>query len=168
MQLHGRLTGIRGARLELGDDLKQNLDQADAVAESIKTTIDKMIAERGIEAPAEARYVPLWEPPAEPQRALDLEAAGITTVIWSTGYRADYRWIEVPIFDGRGYPVHHRGVTSAPGMFFVGLPWQHTWGSGRFSGVGVDADYVADGIQRRLGEKSTARRPMVNELALGT
>jgi len=171
MRLHGRLTGIRGARLELGDDLKQNLDQADAVAESIKTTIDKMIAERGITAPEEPRYVPVWHPPAEPERALDLEAAGITAVIWSTGYRADYRWIEVPIFDGRGYPVHHRGVTSAPGMFFVGLPWQHTWGSGRFSGVAADADYVADGIQRRLGEKSATSptgRPMVNELALGT
>jgi len=168
MRLHGRLTGIRGARLELGDDLKQNLDQADAVAESIKTTIDKMIAERGVTAPEEARYVPVWQPPVEPERTLDLEAAGITTVIWSTGYRADYRWIEVPIFDGRGYPVHHRGITSAPGMFFVGLPWQHTWGSGRFSGVAVDADYVADGIQRRLGERSPARRPLVNELALGT
>lgn len=168
MSLHGRLTAIRGGQLELGDDLKQNLDQADAVAESIKTTIDKMIAERGIAAPDEARYVPVWEPPAVPERALDLDAAGIGAVIWSTGYRPDYRWLEVPIFDGRGYPVHHRGVTSAPGLSFVGLPWQHTWGSGRFSGVAVDANFVADGIQRRLGDKSAPRRPGVNELALGT
>ncbi|HEY4184567.1 MAG TPA: MSMEG_0569 family flavin-dependent oxidoreductase [Polyangia bacterium] len=167
MQLHGRLINIRGERLEFATDLKHNLDQADAVAESIKTTIDKMISERGVDAPMEARYVPLWEPVDEPL-SLDLAAAGVTSVIWSTGYRADYRWIEVPIFDGRGYPVHHRGVTSASGLFFVGLPWQHTWGSGRFSGVAVDAEYVADGIQRRLGEKAAPRRQALNELALGT
>jgi len=167
MQLHGRLINIRGERLELAADLKQNLDQADAVAESIKTTIDNMISERGIDAPVEARYVPLWEPRAE-ALSLDLAASGVTSVIWATGYRADYRWVEIPIFDGRGYPVHHRGITSAPGLFFVGLPWQHTWGSGRFSGVAADAEYVADGIERRLDDKATPRRPTLNELALGT
>jgi len=172
MRLHGRLIGVRDGCLELAPDLRQNLDQADAVAESIKTTIDKMIAERGIEAPIEARYVPAWEPgPSDEVRRLDLAAAGITAVIWSTGYRADYRWIEVPIFDGRGYPVHRRGVTTAPGLYFVGLPWQHTWGSGRFSGVAVDAEHVVEAIQRRMGAPAgptTARRPEVNELALGT
>jgi len=167
MQLHGRLINIRGERLELAADLKQNLDQADAVAESIKTTIDNMISERGIDAPVEARYVPLWEPRAE-ALSLDLAASGVTSVIWATGYRADYRWVEIPIFDGRGYPVHHRGITSAPGLFFVGLPWQHTWGSGRFSGVAADAEYVADGIERRLDDKATPRRQALNELALGT
>jgi len=167
MQLHGRLINIRGERLELAADLKQNLDQADAVAESIKTTIDNMISERGIDAPLEARYVPLWEPRAE-ALSLDLGASGVTSVIWATGYRADYRWVEIPIFDGRGYPVHHRGITTAPGLFFVGLPWQHTWGSGRFSGVAADAEYVADGIERRLDDKPTPRRQALNELALGT
>jgi putative flavoprotein involved in K+ transport len=169
MRLYGRLTGVRGAELQLANDLRHNLDQADAVAESIKTTIDKMIAERGIDAPVEARYVPVWAPSDEVS-SLDLVAAGITSVIWSTGYRSDYRWIEVPIFDGRGYPVHQRGVTSAAGLFFVGLPWQHTWGSGRFSGVAVDAEYVADAVQRQLGRAGgpPSRRPAVNELALGT
>ena len=172
MRLHGRLTGVRAGCLELAADLRQNLDQADAVAESIKTTIDQMISERGIEAPLEARYVPVWEPgPSDEARRLDLGAARITTVIWSTGYRADYRWIEVPIFDGRGYPVHRRGVTTAPGLYFVGLPWQHTWGSGRFSGVATDAEHVVEAIQRRMGAPdapAAPRRTEVNELALGT
>jgi putative flavoprotein involved in K+ transport len=167
MRLCGRLEGARGARLELAADLRHNLDQADAVAESIKNTIDKFIAERGIDAPAEARYVPVWEPADEP-RVLDLGAAGISTVIWSTGYRADYGWIEVPIFDGRGYPVHRRGVTAADGLYFIGLPWLYTWGSGRFSGVATDAGYLADQILGRLGKPLVPRAAALNELALGS
>ena len=167
MRLYGRLTGVHAGRLELGGDLKQNLDQADAVAESIKTTIDKLIAQRGIAAPEEARYVPVWEPAGE-TRSLELAATGITSVVWCTGFRADYRWIEVPIFDGRGYPVHHRGVTTAKGLYFVGLPWLHTWGSGRFSGVATDAEYLADRIEERLGAAAAPSPPALNELALGS
>jgi putative flavoprotein involved in K+ transport len=168
MHLYGRLQSISDGRLELAPDLRQNLDQADAVAESIKTTIDKFIAERAIDAPTEARYVAVWEPTEEP-RALDLAHAGISTVIWSTGYRTDYRWIEVPIFDGRGYPVHERGVTSAAGLYFVGLPWQYTWGSGRFSGVAADATFVAEQIATRLAPTLTSKRAAaLNELALGS
>jgi putative flavoprotein involved in K+ transport len=167
MQLHGRLTGVRGDRIELADDLKQNLDQADAVAESIKNSIDKFIAERGVDAPTEPRYTPVWEPESI-TRSLETARAGITSVVWCTGFRADYGWIEVPIFDGRGYPVHQRGVTAAEGLYFLGLPWQHTWGSGRFSGVGIDATYLADRIQRRLGAPLPARQAALNELALGS
>jgi putative flavoprotein involved in K+ transport len=167
MRLYGRLQAARGGRLELAADLRQNLDQADAVAESIKNTIDKFIAERDIDAPEEARYVPVWEPAEEP-RVLDLSAAGISTVIWSTGYRADYGWIEVPIFDGRGYPMHRRGVTAADGLYFIGLPWLYTWGSGRFSGVATDAAYLADQILGRLGKPLVPRAAALNELALGS
>jgi putative flavoprotein involved in K+ transport len=78
---------------------------------------------------------------------VDLEAAGITSVVWSTGFGRDHRWIEVPVFDGRGYPTHDRGVTSRPGLYFIGLPWQYTWGSGRFCGVAADAEYLASYIQ---------------------
>jgi putative flavoprotein involved in K+ transport len=168
MRLYGRLESVRGGRLGLAGDLRQNLDQADAVAESIKTTIDKFIAEGGISAPTEARYVPVWEP-AEDPREVDLAAAGITTVIWSTGFRTDYGWIEVPIFDGRGYPVHERGVTAAKGLYFLGLPWLYTWGSGRFSGVATDATYLAEQIGGRLLLPSAAGEAGgLNELALGS
>jgi putative flavoprotein involved in K+ transport len=168
MRLYGRLLGARGARLELALDLRQNLDQADAVAESIKTTIDRFIAQRGLEAPQEPRYVPVWEPSDEP-RELDLTAAGITTVIWSTGFRTDYGWIELPIFDGRGYPVHQRGVTAAEGLYFLGLPWLYTWGSGRFSGVAADAAFLTEqiGARLRLAVPASATAPL-NELALGS
>jgi len=171
IRLYGRLTGVRaGGVLELGADLKHNLDQADAVAESIKTTIDKFLVERGIGAPTEPRYRPVWEPPVRPERALDLGGVPIAAVIWCTGFRSDYRWIELPIFEGRGYPVHHRGVTTRPGLYFVGLPWLHTWGSGRFSGVAADAEYLAERIDEHLGGSETiaASAAPLNELALGS
>ncbi len=167
MRLYGHVEGARGTRLLLVGDLKQNLDQADAVAESIKTSIDKFIADRGIEAPVEARYRPVWEPAGE-TASLDLAATQITTVIWCTGFHSDYRWVEVPIFDGRGYPVHFRGVTAAGGLYFLGLPWLHTWGSGRFSGVAIDADYLGDRIEERASASTFAPTRALNEAALGS
>jgi putative flavoprotein involved in K+ transport len=147
MQLYGRLRDIIGGVCSFGADLKENLDNADRVADNIKTTIDAHIDKNGIEAPHEARYVPVWEPERD-VRELDCSAAGIGAVIWSTGYAADFRWVELPAFDGRGYPAHQRGVTSVPGLYFLGLPWLYTWGSGRFSGVARDAAFIADHMER--------------------
>jgi putative flavoprotein involved in K+ transport len=153
MCLYGRLTGIDGTRLAFADDLKLNLERADAAAEDIKDAIDAYIAAHGINAPTEPRYTPVWEP-KDPPRRLDIDAAGVSSVIWCTGFTRDHRWIEVPIFDGRGYPMHWRGVTSSPGLYFVGLPWQSRWGSGRFEAVGEDARFLAEHIDasRRLGD----------------
>ncbi|MEU6142718.1 MSMEG_0569 family flavin-dependent oxidoreductase [Streptomyces sp. NPDC047081] len=153
MRLYGRLTEVGHERLEFADDLKVNLDRADAVAEGIKDAIDAHIEAGGIEAPEEARYVPVWEPDGQAGE-LDLAAAGVTSVIWATGFTRDHRWIEIPAFDGRGYPMHWRGVSSVPGLYFLGLPWQHTWGSGRFEAVGRDAEFLADHIDagRRMAD----------------
>jgi putative flavoprotein involved in K+ transport len=153
MRLYGRLTGIDGTRLRFADDLKVNLDKADAVAESIKDAIDAYIAVHGIDAPSEARYTPVWEPHV-PLGTLDLESAAITSVIWCTGFTRDHSWIEVPVFDGRGCPMHSRGATASPGLYFVGLPWQSRWGSGRFEAVGRDAQFLAENIDasRRVAD----------------
>ena len=152
MRLYGHVLSVEGVRMEIGDDLARNLNRADEVCESIKDTIDRHIAAQGIDAPQEARPVRLWEPPNDQPRALDLERAGITTVIWAVGYRREFDWVEVPMFDGRGYPTHYRGVTDHPGLYLLGLPWQHTWGSGRFSGVAADSAYLADLIADRAGD----------------
>jgi putative flavoprotein involved in K+ transport len=158
MALHGRLVGIAHGRARFAPDLRANLDGADAVAESIKDSIDAWIDRQGIDAPVEERRAPVWEPgpEADDPAELDIAAAGITSVIWSTGFGRDHRWIELPIFDGRGYPTHDRGVTSQPGLYFLGLPWQHTWGSGRFSGVAADAEHL-------LGEILRTRRATVSD-----
>ncbi|MGH3719870.1 MAG: MSMEG_0569 family flavin-dependent oxidoreductase [Pseudonocardiaceae bacterium] len=145
MRLYGRLTAVTGTTLRFAPDLKKNLDHADAVSESIKDSIDNHIDGHRIDAPQEPRYTPVWTPEREPTE-LNLGDTDITSVIWSTGFGRDDRWIEVPVFDGRGYPTHDRGVTSSPGLYFLGLPWQHTWGSGRLSGVAEDAAYLTERI----------------------
>ncbi|MEU4236227.1 MSMEG_0569 family flavin-dependent oxidoreductase [Actinoplanes sp. NPDC026619] len=150
MKLYGHLRAVSSAELDFAGDLEQSLDNADAVAEGIKDAIDRYIDSAGIAAPAEARYVPVWRPDSSPS-VLDLAASGISAVVWATGFHRDNRWIEVPIFDGRGYPTHERGVTGCPGLYFLGLPWQWTWGSGRFAGVAQDAAYLCEriGVMRR-------------------
>ena len=84
--------------------------------------------------------------PPERDELLNLADAGITSIIWCVGYQADYAWVQVPAFTGRGIPVHHRGVSPVPGLYFLGLPWLHTWGSGRFAAIARDAAYVATHI----------------------
>ncbi|HET6241615.1 MAG TPA: FAD-dependent oxidoreductase, partial [Arthrobacter sp.] len=115
---------------------------------SIKDIIDAYISQAGIEAPMEDRYVPVWKPDEE-TTSLDLAAAGITNVVWAVGFRSDYSWVKAGTFDGGGYPMHSRGVTSVPGLYFLGLPWLHTWGSGRFAGIARDAAYLADVVLQR-------------------
>ena len=63
-------------------------------------------------------------------------------MIYGTGFYFDFRWLEFPIFDDRGYPRYQRGVTEVTGLYFVGLQWLHTMGSGLFSQVGRDAEYI--------------------------
>ncbi len=167
MQLHGRLKQVSGNILEFHNDLKQNLDQADAVAESIKQTIDKFIAKHQIDAPVEPEYQPIWEP-TEAVLALDYQQTNIGAVIWCTGYESDFSWIEVPVFDGKGYPGHERGVTGVRGLYFLGLPWLYTWGSGRFSGIARDANYLADYIVARTRTVHTNAWSIVNEFLLGS
>ena len=152
----------------LADDLARCLDQADQVSESIKTSIDGFIAKKAIAAPAEARYRPLWTPPRERAR-LDYRAAGITSIVWCIGFHTDYSWIDLPVFNGRGNPSHVRGVTPVAGVYFLGLPWLYTWGSGRFSGVARDAEYLAEHIKTRIG-LAGSERPLaaVNEAAIGS
>jgi len=146
MQLYGRFEGLNNNVASFGSGLAGYLDGADAVSESIKDSIDKFIDANDIEAPAEARYVPVWQPPADIPDSLDLQKNNVSVVIWCVGFRTDFSWINEAIFDGRGYPGHDRGVTSAPGLYFLGLPWQYTWGSGRFSGIARDAEYLLDHI----------------------
>lgn len=145
MKLYGPVTGASGGALKFAPKLKQHLDHADDVYRSINRAIDEHITARGLPAPPEAPYEAPWEPAEEPAR-LDWAAQNITSVVWATGFHQDFNWVELPVFDGRGRVDHHRGVTSVPGLFFLGLPWLHTWGSGRFSGVATDAEYLLEHI----------------------
>ena len=160
MRLHGRLENIASGHARFGDDLTNNLDQADATNARIKKSIDDHIARQGIEAPAEAPYEPVWEPPRDAERELDLEAEGIAAVIWCIGYAPDFSWIDAPAFDASGYPKHRRGVTASPGLYFLGLPWLHTWGSGRIYAIAEDAEHLVDHIE-------TAQLPLREQYLAG-
>ena len=149
MQLYGRLTDMQGSKVSVSPDLARNLDAADAVDAGIKRSIDGWILRNAVEAPVEAAYVPLWKP-AEERLSLDCREAGITSIIWCIGFRMNFGWVEAPVFDDRGAPRHNRGVTGQDGLYFLGLPWLHSWGSGRFSGIARDSEYVAAAIVEHL------------------
>jgi putative flavoprotein involved in K+ transport len=146
MKLYGRLANVEGGRLVFEPNLARCLDGADAVYRSINRSIDAHIEKHGIDAPLEADYAPPWQPAAEVTE-LDLDTTKLAAIVWSVGYRSDFSWVKLPIFDARGYPEHDRGVTPMRGLYFLGLPWLYTWGSGRFSGVGRDALHLAATIR---------------------
>jgi putative flavoprotein involved in K+ transport len=159
MRLYGVLDGGRGARLTFRPTLTQSLDRADSVYNSISGDIDRYIEREGVDAPAGRHYEPCWAPQRDPVD-LDMAEAGITSIIWAIGYRPDYRWVKVGVFDGTGHPTHTRGVTAVPGLYFLGLPWLHTWGSGRFLGIARDAEYIVScivGPASRPGAGTEAR-----------
>jgi putative flavoprotein involved in K+ transport len=145
MELFGRVEGLRGDVLTFSGNLRHSLDSADAVYNRINGSIDKFISEKGIDAPDGDVYSPQWTPSQE-RTELDLDAAGITSIIWCIGFTPDFTWVEAPVFNGRGHPGHVRGVTAQAGLYFLGLPWLYTWGSGRFSGVARDAEYLVEQI----------------------
>jgi putative flavoprotein involved in K+ transport len=160
MELYGRLQDLQDGKLSFAPNLTENLDSADTTFNGINAGIDAFIERHGIEAPPGSRYEPLWSPPHE-RTSLDLEASGIGSIIWCIGFTPDFSWLDAPIFNGRGYPAHTRGVTPQEGLFVVGLPWLHTWGSGRFSGVARDAEYIVDAICAHRTAKAMTRDEMI-------
>ena len=155
MTLYGLMEDYQDGSLRFRDDLKRSLDGADRTYNGINAAIDKYIAEKGIEAPEQEHYTPVWEP-GEPVTSLALEGSGITSVLWCIGFTPDFRWLDASVFNGAGNPKHKRGVTNEPGVYFIGLPWLNTWGSGRFGSVGRDAEHVVQAIQTRLGTERFA------------
>ncbi|MCQ9379861.1 MSMEG_0569 family flavin-dependent oxidoreductase [Methyloversatilis sp. XJ19-49] len=145
MELYGLLQDLDGTTLAFQPGLGAALDHADRIYNGINAAIDKHIASAGIDAPPPSVYEPVWAPAAE-RTTLDLSSSGITSVIWCIGFSPDFRWLDAPVFNGRGDPVHTRGVTQQPGLYFLGLPWLYTWGSGRFSGVARDAAWLTEKV----------------------
>ena len=85
-------------------------------------------------------------PVASDVRELDLRAAGVSAIVWANGYRPDFSWLRLPVFDEDGWPLHTRGVTAVRGLCFVGLPWLYKRKSALLLGVGEDADHVVSAI----------------------
>ena len=146
IQLLGRLADVQEGTLQLAPDLHANLAKADQFEATMLKGIDAYVDKAGLDAPAE-QLPRLEDGYLQPQRTgLDLEASGIRSVVWATGYRFDFGMVRFPVFDEDGYPVQQRGATAQPGLYFVGLPWLYKQKSGLLLGVGEDAAYVAGRI----------------------
>jgi putative flavoprotein involved in K+ transport len=155
MSLYGRLKDVANGRMVFQPNLKANLEEADRVYNGINALIDRHIDDKRIDAPSGSVYEPVWTPRDEPE-ALDLVTSGVAAIVWATGFTPDWSYVRLPIFDGSGYPVNRRGVTSVPGVYVLGLPWLWTWGSGRFLSVGRDAESVVQHWLQAAGMVSAA------------
>ena len=146
--LLGHVVAARGARLALRDDIAACVAEGDLAFDQLTRAIDDHLARSSERVPAEVASASRGPVPASPFD-LDLRAAGITSVVWATGFAWDFGWIACPaIFDTDGRPIQRRGATPVPGLFFLGLPWLHTLTSSVLCGVGADAAHVAELISR--------------------
>jgi putative flavoprotein involved in K+ transport len=157
MQLVGSTSSCRDGKLLFAEDLSDNISGGDASYNALLDEADAYIERFGLDLPEEpeARKVtPDADCISNPTLELDLKHAGVTSIIWATGYTADYDWLKVNAFDEIGKPKHQRGVSSEPGVFFLGLPWQSRRGSAFIWGVWHDAKFLADRIvtQRRYSD----------------
>jgi putative flavoprotein involved in K+ transport len=148
MRLVGRFEAADGERARFAADLGANLRFADTFfAERLRGLCDTFVERSGLELP------PSDEEPFELEvpevTELDLAAEGISTVLWTSGYRLAFDWIELPIFEDSGMPVHERGVTNVPGLTFLGLPWQRGMGSANLIAVVQDAEFLAEHLAAR-------------------
>ena len=147
--LLGRAESFDGGVLRFADDLRANVENGDANYLSMLDEADAYVTRNGLDLPEEpeARVIgPDPECMTHPVRELDLAAAGITSVIWAVGFSFDYGWLKVDAFDETGKPRHQRGVSTEPGIYFLGLPWQSRRGSSFIWGVWHDAKFIADQI----------------------
>ncbi len=152
MTLLGRVVAAENGILDIAPDLAKNLASGDAAYAGFLDMVDAHVVRHGLDMPAEPGARTAYpDPPcvAEPLRRLDMRAEGISTVIWATGYGCDFSWLDLPVIDGAGEPVHRGGITEVPGLYFVGLQWLSKMNSSFLSGVGDDAARLAAHIVAR-------------------
>ncbi len=152
IMLLGRVKSASNGILEIAADLSDSLAHGDATYENFLDLVDAHIERLRLKSPEEPEARDRRPEPAcvtEPLRQLDLRAANIRSVIWATGYGVDFGWIDALVFDQSGEPIHHRGITDVPGLYFLGLQWLSKMNSSFLSGVGEDAAVLADHLSDR-------------------
>jgi putative flavoprotein involved in K+ transport len=147
--LLGHVRDIRGEQILLAPDLKEDLARADQFELNFTKEVDAYIESEGLNIPEES--LPKLTDGFDVDEILELdpERAGITKVIWATGYAFDFSWINLPVFDQDGFPIQDCGVSRFPGLYFVGMTFLCTGISGLLAGVGDDARHIAQTIQEQ-------------------
>jgi len=149
LTLVGRTESCTDGVMRFATDLAENIAKGNANTLSVLDEADAYIARNGLDFVEEPEARKVGADPqcvADPILELNLAEAGITSIIWATGFALDYSWLKVDAFDEKGKPKHQRGVSTEPGIYFLGLPWQSRRGSSFIWGVWHDARYVADQI----------------------
>jgi len=155
--LVGLTKSVQQGEVMFQPDLVDNVRRGDENYLALLDAADRYIENHGLDLPAEPEarlFPPDPECMTAPIRSLNLAEAGITTIIWATGYALDYSWLNVNAFNDQHLPQHQRGVSSEPGVYFLGLPWLSRRGSTFIWGVWHDAKHIADHIatQRKYSQ----------------
>ena len=158
--LVGRVEAARGQKVLIRADLNESLAKADEFAAEFKRKVDEHVIAGRLDVPDEPDADSERDDAAAAStgRELDLRASGITTILWATGYRPDFGWIRLPVFDEDGWPLQVRGVTGLPGLYFVGVHWLYKRKSALFLGIGEDAEHIAGHIVRARGRSRERAR----------
>jgi putative flavoprotein involved in K+ transport len=143
VRLLGHATGVAGSVLRLRDDLAETTAAAQRTLERLLARIDAAADAEG--APSES-WPPAFEAIASSPTTLDLCAERIRTVVWATGFRRDYAWLQVAVLDAAGEIVHRGGITPSPGLYVLGLRFLRRRRSNFLDGVGTDAEELAGHI----------------------
>ena len=147
MTLVGLTKSYADGVVSFNSDLADNLGQGDANYLSVLDEADAYIERNGLDLPEEHEARNIEADPqcvTDPVLELNLAQAGVSSILWATGFAVDYSWLKVDAFDEAGKPKHQRGISSEPGIYFLGLPWQSRRGSSFIWGVWHDAKYLAD------------------------
>lgn len=149
VMLVGRTESFLDGTLYFAADASTNIAAGDKNYADMLDAADEYVLASGLDLPLEPEARKAWPEPSclsNPMRSLNLADENVTTIIWATGYKQDFSWLKVDAFDEKGAPIHQRGVSKEPGVYFLGLPWQSRRGSTFLWGVWHDAKFVADQI----------------------
>ncbi|MCK9814989.1 NAD(P)/FAD-dependent oxidoreductase [Pseudomonas sp. MAFF 302046] len=152
MTLVGLTQSFSNGVVNFEANLAENLARGDENYLALLDAADAYIARNGLDLPLEPEARDMLPDPvcvSQPILQLDLAKAGVTSIIWATGYGVDYQWLQVDAFDANGKPRHQRGVSSEPGVYFVGLPWLSRRGSAFIWGVWHDARHIGEHIAKQ-------------------
>lgn len=154
LMLAGRTERFNYGVMYFAADLAHSITQGDANYLSVLDEADAFVARNGLNLPEEPEVRIIGPDPqclTSPMLELNLGQAGVTSIVWATGFSADYGWLRVDAFDSKGRPKHQRGVSSEPGVYFLGLPWLSRRGSSFIWGVWHDAKFLADHLATQRG-----------------
>ncbi|GGK55961.1 flavin-containing monooxygenase [Amphritea balenae] len=147
--LVGLTEAFNNGTVSFKENLVENVNRGDKNYLDLLDAADAYIERNGLDLPEEPEARNMLPEPdcmTNPVLELNLAEAGITSIIWATGFAVDYSWLNVNAFDEAGKPAHQRGVSTEPGVYFVGLPWLSRRGSTFIWGVWHDAKHIADHI----------------------